>query len=138
MVKCGFLDDKPIRCGDLSASPMLYTTSLLASQKQFYYADDEQDMTLVRVEARGTRHGKKTGVIYQLVDTRDLESGLTSMQRTVGFTLSLGAQLILERKLDRSGLLTPLDVPYEKVFPRLEKHNIHVQRLEIPADRLRM
>jgi lysine 6-dehydrogenase len=131
MVKCGFLGEQSIPIGTATITPMKFTAALLAYQKQFHYAEDEQDMTFVRVDARGSRQGEKIRLIYDLIDTRDLKTGLTSMQRTVGFTLSLGARLILEHKLDKPGLLTPLDVPYESVFPQLEKHDIHVHRQEI-------
>jgi len=131
MVKSGFLDERPVRVGDESVSPLKFTASLLASQKQFAYADDEEDMTFLRVDARGIRRGKKIRVIYQMIDRRDFETGLTSMQRTVGFTMSLAARLILEGKL-KPGFLTPLDVPYDHVIPALERHNIRVQRREIP------
>jgi saccharopine dehydrogenase-like NADP-dependent oxidoreductase len=131
MVKSGFLDERLVRVGDESVSPLEFTASLLASQKQFAYADDEEDMTFLRVDARGIRRGKKIRVIYQMIDRRDFETGLTSMQRTVGFTMSLAARLILEGKL-KPGFLTPLDVPYDHVIPALERHNIRVQRREIP------
>ncbi len=131
MVKCGFLGEQPLQFGTASITPMQFTAALLASQNQFHYTEDQQDMTFVRVDARGNRRGEKIRLIYDLIDTRDLKTGLTSMQRTVGFTLSLGARLILERKLEKTGLLTPLDVPYESVFPELEKHDIRVHRQEI-------
>ncbi len=130
MVRCGFLEERPVQVGDASVSPIAFTGALLGSQKQFHYADDEQDMAFLRVDARGTRGGKGVKIVYQLIDTRDLATGLTAMQRTVGFTLSLGARLILEGKLKKAGLLTPLDVEYEDVFPTLEKHNIRVRRTE--------
>lgn len=133
MVKCGFLDEQPVPVGGVCASPIEFTASLLGSQKQFHYADDEQDITFIRVDVQGIRRGEKTRIVYQLIDTRDLETGFTSMQRTVGFTLALGARLILEGKLARPGLLTPLDVPYESVIPHLEKHNIRVVRQELPS-----
>jgi lysine 6-dehydrogenase len=131
MVRCGFLEERPISAGGEWVAPMQFTAALLGSQRQFHYAENEQDMTFVRVDARGTRQGKGMRLIYDLIDSRDLKTGLTSMQRTVGFTLSLGARLILERKLDKPGLLTPLDVSYESVFPQLEKHNIRVRRQEL-------
>jgi lysine 6-dehydrogenase len=130
MVRCGFLDDKPVTAGDALVTPMEFTAGLLGSQQQFHYADAEQDMTFLRVEARGTCGGKETKIVYQLIDTRDLVTGLTSMQRTVGFTLSQGARLILEGKLKKAGLLTPIDVEYEDVFPALAKHNIQIRRAE--------
>ena len=132
MVKCGFLDDRPLSIGGSSISPFQFTTELLGSQQQFQYGNDDLDMTLIRVDARGTRAGKRLQIIYQLVDTRDPATGLTAMQRDVGFTLSRGAQLILQGKLARTGVLTPLDVPYESVFPYLEKYNIRVSRMEFP------
>ena len=131
MTKIGFLDEQAIRVGDASVSPIEFTAALLASQGQFNYADNEQDLAFIRIDVRGRRKGKRTRLIYQLIDRRDMETGFTSMQRTVGFTMSLAARLILERKL-RPGLLTPLDVPYDSVFPALEKHNICVVRREMP------
>ena len=131
MVKSGFLGEQPLPVGDASVSPMQFTAALLGSQTQFHFAEDEQDLTLIRVDVRGTRAGKRTRVVYQLLDTRDLETGFTSMQRTVGFTLSLGARLILDGKL-ANGLLTPLDVDYECVIPALGRHNLYVTRRELP------
>ena len=65
-------------------------------------------------------------MVYQLIDYRDLATGFTAMQRTVGFTMSRGAQLIAAGRL-QPGLLTPLDVAYEDVLPALEPHGIRVQ-----------
>ncbi len=128
MVKCGFLDEGAAAMGASAVPPMEFTAALLASQRQFQYADDEADMTFVRVDVRGTRGGKRVRVVYDLIDQRDFTTGLTSMQRTVGYTLSLGAQLILTGALRKTGVLTPLDVPYDLVFPALERHGIRVQR----------
>lgn len=134
MVKSGFLDPTPIGVGDSRVSPIDSTTSLLASQSQFQYGDDEADMTFIRVDVRGTRgnNAERVRVIYDVVDTRDFATGFTSMQRTVGFTLARGARLILAGELGKRGLLTPLDVPYARVFPALERHGIHVERRELP------
>lgn len=134
MSKCGFLNEEPVRVGEVAAAPIEFTAALLGSQKQFHYGDAEQDLAFIRVDARGMRHGRKTQLVYQLVEKRDLQTGFTAMQRTVGFTLSLGAQLILEGKLKKHGLLSPLDVPYESVIPPLGKHNIDIVRREIHAD----
>ena len=134
MVKSGFLDPTPLSVGDARVSPISLTTALLASQSQFQYGDDEADLTFIRVDVRGTSGNKaeRVRVIYDLVDTRDFATGFTSMQRTVGFTLARGARLILAGELEQRGLLTPLDVPYSRVFPALERHGIHVERRELP------
>jgi saccharopine dehydrogenase-like NADP-dependent oxidoreductase len=88
-------------------------------------------MTLIYIDVRGIKNGQKKRVTYQLIDRRDLKTGLTSMQRTVGFTMSLGARLILEGKLDKPGLLLPMDVPYELVVEGLKKHGMVISRQEL-------
>jgi len=131
MAKSGFLDEKPLRVGDRSVSPVEFTASLLESQEQFHYAKDEQDIALIRVDVRGLVRGKKTRVVYQLIDRRDLETGFTAMQRTVGFTMSLGAQLIVQGHLQKPGLVSPTDVPFDLVVRGLKKHGMQISRQEL-------
>ena len=131
MVKSGFLDPTPVTVGGAEVSPIEFTAALLARQPRFQYGDADEDLTWIRVDARGRRAGKAVRVIYDLVDRRDFATGFTSMQRTVGFTLARGARLILDGALGRSGLLSPIDVPYDLVFPALERHGIRVTRQEL-------
>lgn len=131
MTKCGFLDPAPVEVNGARVSPMDFVAALLASQPRFQYADDEADLTFVRVDVRGVRHGARRRVVYDMIDRRDFATGFTSMQRTVGYTLALGARLILDGALGERGLLTPLDVPYDLVFPALERHGIRVTRTEL-------
>ncbi len=132
MAKCGFLEQTPLAVGDAPVVPLEFVAALLASQPRFQYADDEADLTFVRVDVRGTRAGKGARVVYDLVDRRDFATGFTSMQRTVGFTLALGARLILDGALAKRGVLSPLDVSYELVFPALARHGIFVTRQVLP------
>ena len=131
--KCGFLSEKPIAVGEMSVSPALFTAALLASQPQFRYEKGERDITVIRVDVRGKKNGEKQRVVYQLLDRRDLETGFTSMQRTVGFTLALGGRLILEGRLKKTGLLSPIDVPYELLVQGLARHGMRVTRQELPC-----
>ena len=103
-----------------------FLAAALSSQPQFQYAAHERDLCWIRVEARGLRQGKPHHVVYELIDYRDLATGFTAMQRTVGFTMSRGAQLIATGQLSKPGLLTALDVPYRDVLPGLEPHGIRV------------
>jgi len=132
MAKCGFLNEEPVNVGETPVSAAQFTAALLGSQSQFQYADDEQDVTLIRADVRGKREGKKSRIVYQLLDRRDLSTGFTSMQRTVGFTMSLGAQLIMEGRLKKTGLLSPIDVPYDLLAQGLAKHGMHIVRQELP------
>jgi saccharopine dehydrogenase-like NADP-dependent oxidoreductase len=134
MVKSGFLESAAVSVNGATVSPIEFTTALLASQPQFQYGDGDEDITWIRVDVRGKRHGKGVRVVYDLVDRRDFATGFTSMQRTVGFTLARGARLILDGALGRTGLISPIDVPYDLVFPALERHGIRVDRQEFALD----
>lgn len=130
MAKCGFLNDQPVEVNGVMVSPVQFVTALLGSQEQFYLRDQERDMALIYIDVRGKKNGQKKRVTYQLIDQRDLKTGFTSMQRTVGFTMSLGARLILEGKLNTTGLLLPMAVPYELVADGLKRHGMVISRLE--------
>lgn len=54
---------------------------------------DEQDIAFIRTHVRGVTNGQRKRIIYQIIDRRDLSTRFTAMQRTVGFTMSIGAQL---------------------------------------------
>jgi saccharopine dehydrogenase-like NADP-dependent oxidoreductase len=130
MAKCGFLNESPLKIGNTMVSPVEFTASLLGSQEQFHYSNEEQDIALIRIDVRGRSKGEKSRIVYQLIDRRDLATGFTAMQRTVGFTMSLGAQLILEGRLNKPGLLSPIEVPFDLVARGLEKHGMHISREE--------
>jgi saccharopine dehydrogenase-like NADP-dependent oxidoreductase len=133
MVKCGFLDSSPATVNGAAVRPIEFTAALLTSQSQFQYGDSDEDIAWIRVDVRGKRRGERVRVVYDLVDRRDFVTGFTAMQRTVGFTLARGARMILEGALGRTGLISPIDVPYELVLPALERHGIRVARQEFAS-----
>jgi saccharopine dehydrogenase-like NADP-dependent oxidoreductase len=127
VVKSGLLGSRPVAVGGASILPAEFLAAVLSAQPQFHYAPHERDLIFLRVDARGLRQGKPRRVVYQLIDYRDPVTGFTAMQRTVGFTMSRGAQLVAGGKLTRAGVLTPLDVAFDDVLPALEPHGIRVQ-----------
>ena len=94
---------------------------------------DEQDLAILYIELIGKKDGKRTRAIYQLVDKRDLTTGFTAMSRTVGYTVSIGAQLIGSGKISKKGILSPVkDIPYEIFKDELEKRGIIIKsRIEV-------
>jgi saccharopine dehydrogenase-like NADP-dependent oxidoreductase len=130
MVGLGFLDETPIQVDGAYISPRKFVHDLLLPQLQ--YKDGERDLVVVRVDARGIKDGRKKRLIYQVIDWRDLDTGLFAMQRTVGFTASIGAQMILRGDIQKRGLLSPIsDVPAEVFFEELRQRGIVIQRQEL-------
>ncbi|UOD34681.1 saccharopine dehydrogenase NADP-binding domain-containing protein [Deferribacteraceae bacterium V6Fe1] len=130
MAKCGFLNEDPIDCNGLKVSPVQFCASLLGNNSKFFYGENERDVALIRVDARGFKNNKPVRFINQIIDKRDLETGFTSMQRTVGFTVSIGVQMILDGRISKSGVLTPFDVPFEDFMSELGKRNIVLDSFE--------
>jgi len=129
MAQLHFLDEKPIQVGDVWVSPRAFLHTLLEPQLQ--YSPKEIDIVFIHIEVKGIKNGKQKHLVYQLIDKRDLQTGLMAMQRTVGFTASIGAQMILRGDITAKGLLSPLnDVPYSLFEKELGKRNIQITRTE--------
>jgi saccharopine dehydrogenase-like NADP-dependent oxidoreductase len=133
LVDLGLLDDEPVPLGEASISPRLFLARLLEPRLQF--GPDERDIAVLVARARGTRDGTEREVTYALVDHRDLDTGLFAMNRTVGFTASIAAQMILSGEIDRTGVLSPArDVPARRVLAELEKRGMELVHREASPD----
>jgi saccharopine dehydrogenase-like NADP-dependent oxidoreductase len=134
MAQSGFLSEEPVKVDGHNVAPLAFAMALLGSQPQYWYKDDQRDIAIVRVDARGYRAGQKTRVLYQLIDKRDLATGFTAMTRTVGFPVSAGAQMILRGDLDRRGVVMPTGVPADILLAELEMRGLVVDRFVLPWD----
>lgn len=131
MVDLGFLDEQPIDVAGQNISPRQFVHDLLAPQ--LAYRRNERDIAAIRVVVEGLVNGDSKRIIYQMIDRRDLDTGLMAMQRTVGFTASIGAQMILRGDIKQRGLLTPTsDIPSDIFISELEKRGIQIQKQEMP------
>jgi len=130
MVDLGFLKEDPILVSGQKISPRQFVHDLI--EPQIHYASDERDVAGIRIDVRGLKDGKCKRIIYQMIDRRDLETGLLAMQRTVGYTASIGAQMLLRGDIKKRGLLTPTsDIPFEKFIAELKKRDIIITREEM-------
>jgi saccharopine dehydrogenase-like NADP-dependent oxidoreductase len=125
LVDLGLLEDEPVWLDGRAVDRKRFLAAAMAPRLQL--GPDERDIVILRVDLWGKKAGRPTRVVYQLIDRRDLETGLTAMNRTVGFTASIGAQLIGRGIIDKRGLLSPVtDAPYNIVVDELAKRDIHI------------
>ncbi|MBC8495349.1 saccharopine dehydrogenase NADP-binding domain-containing protein [archaeon] len=118
----GLLEDELV--GDIS--PTQFLAKILSPKLQ--YKDNERDLIILRNEVIGLKNGKEKKLVQQVVDKRDLKTGLMAMSRTVGFTASIIAQMILDGRIKGEGILNPcIDVPYQEFIKELRKRNIEVK-----------
>ena len=127
----------------LSKLSMLDTNSTLKSTGQkmvdildeyiaphIQYKPDEKDLVVMKTIIEGEVGGKKKRLIYEIVDTRDLDTGLFAMNRTTGFTAAIGAQLILSGDITARGVLSTIkDMPFDLFLSEIAKRGIVIREL---------
>jgi saccharopine dehydrogenase-like NADP-dependent oxidoreductase len=132
LVDLHLLDEEPVRVNGAAVDRRSFLAAVLEPQAQ--YRNTERDVVVVRVEVLGRRDGQRRRIVLQLVDRRDLETGLSAMSRTVGFAASIGAQLIGRGTISGTGLLSPArDVPFEPFTTELGKRGLTVERVDSAA-----
>ena len=130
----GFLETEPVpNLGEVT--PRRFLVEHLGTRLQ--YAADQRDVVILRVVAHGTG-GPVSGLCLELIDQRDLTTGLFAMNRTVGFAASIAAQMIASGAISARGLLSPItEVPWQPFARELSQRGItvvesHAGTVEIP------
>jgi len=87
------------------------------------------DLVALRVEAVGNYAGQRQRVIFDLLDYFDERTGLSAMERTTGFSLSITGQLQAQRRVRGAGVMTPdFAVPPDLYIEELQARNIRIRR----------
>ena len=123
LVDLRLLDDEPVLVDGVAVDRKRFLAAVL--EPQIRYEADERDVVVVRIDVTGRKDGRRTRVLHQVIDMRDLETGHSAMSRTVGYTASIGAQMIASGQITGRGLLSPVnDVPYEPFVRELQRRGI--------------
>ncbi|MEN8375692.1 MAG: saccharopine dehydrogenase C-terminal domain-containing protein [Gemmatimonadota bacterium] len=87
------------------------------------------DLVALRVVVEGTRNGRDARVEYDLLDRMDEERGISAMERTTGYSLSIIGQMQADGRIDRRGVVTPdLAVPAPEYIDELAKRGVVIER----------
>jgi len=120
----GLLDDKPLPLQTASAFDMF----AYVMQKKLIYAPGERDLLVQHHEfVASYPNGKKEKITSTMVDL-GIPNGDTSMARTVSLPAAIAARLILQGKIQLSGVHIPvLPEIYNPVLDELESMNIRLK-----------
>jgi saccharopine dehydrogenase-like NADP-dependent oxidoreductase len=125
MVDLHLLDGEPVMIDGVAVDRKRFLAAALEPHLQ--YSADERDMVILRTDVRGKKENHAHRVVVQMIDRRDLQTGFTAMSRTVGYTASIGAQMIASGQITKRGVLTPVnDIPYVDLKRELAERGIHV------------
>jgi saccharopine dehydrogenase-like NADP-dependent oxidoreductase len=117
----GLLSDDPLPLQ--KGAPIDVLTARMLEKMQ--YQEGERDMLILQHELTADYADRKQHITSTMIDF-GIPHGDTSMSRTVGLPAAIGARLILQGKINLTGVHTPV-IPeiYVPVLEELERLGIH-------------
>jgi lysine 6-dehydrogenase len=89
-----------------------------------------RDIVALRVIVEGTKGGKPMSLGWELIDHFDAAQGISAMERTTGYSLSITGQMQARGEIGKSGVYTPDEcVPAEKYIAELAKRGVMIREL---------
>ena len=120
----GLMSLDPVSVKDASVVPR----DLLIAVLRPLLTHSDPDQVILRVTATGTLDGEKVTHCWDLVDMEDEESGITAMERTTGFTLSLVGLLMGRDIIDVTGVMPPDEgIPADIYLAEMAKRGINIR-----------
>jgi lysine 6-dehydrogenase len=104
----GLFELKPVRVDGCQVAPRQLFHALYEPQVR---VDDEKDVCIVRVVARGKKEGKPCEVVVEMIDYYDQATGFTAMQRTTGWHLAIVAAMLARGETRLGSIPLELAVP---------------------------
>jgi lysine 6-dehydrogenase len=124
----GLLDLEPVRIKGQAVVPR---DVFIACVEPRLRRPDARDLVALRVEAEATRDGRVHRVVFDLLDYYDEAAGITAMERTTGYSLSITGQMQARRVVREMGVLTPdLAVPAAEYMAELARRGVRIERRE--------
>jgi lysine 6-dehydrogenase len=122
----GLLELEPVAVGALEVVPR---ELFIAVAEPRLRRPDAGDLVALRVEVEGTVGGARRRIVYDLVDFRDEATGLTAMERTTGFSLSITGLLQARGLMPAGGVATPdACVPADLYVAELDRRGVRIGR----------
>jgi lysine 6-dehydrogenase len=123
----GLIDSTPI---DVKGEMIAPRDVAIAAMRPHLEKPKGKDFVALRVIVEGTRNGSPVTHTFELVDRYDLKSGISAMERTTGFSLSITGQLQAEGAITPPGVHTPDEVvPGARYVAELAKRGIGIREI---------
>jgi saccharopine dehydrogenase-like NADP-dependent oxidoreductase len=115
----GFFSREEIKTENGVFQPRAMTKALL--ENFLMPKGGEKDLSFIQTISKGHKNGKPVTIEHWICDYSDPVTGLTSMQRTTGFTASMVGQMICSGAITEKGVLPPeLGVPKMPFFDMIQ------------------
>ncbi len=121
----GLLDLAPLDVKGMKVSPRDVAVATMGPHLR---KPAGRDLVAMRVIVEGTKDGKSVTSTFELVDRHDEAHGITAMERTTGFSLSITGQLQAAGAIVPPGVHTPDEcVPGERYMAELARRGIVIR-----------
>lgn len=122
----GLLDLDAVRVGDAEVAPRDLFVSVVDPKLR---KPESPDLVALRVEVEGEHDSAHRRVRYDLLDYYNPETGVSAMNRTTGYSLSITGQMQADGRIDRLGVFTPdRGVPAEEYIRELGQRGVEIRQ----------
>jgi lysine 6-dehydrogenase len=123
----GLLDIEPV---DVKGIKVVPRDSFIATVGPRLRKPDGEDLVALRVVVKGRKKGKPKTVAWELLDYYDAKKGISAMERTTGFSLSITGLMQVRKQVTSAGVLTPDEaVPPERYVSELAKRGVNIRQV---------
>ncbi len=124
LLDLGFGSSEPVMLGDKTFTARELFEQMLNKK----LPHNGPDVVLMRVLILGKIEGKDQKLVYEMVDSFDPVTKLTSMMRTTAFPTSIIAQMAVKGEIKARGVMPPEQcVPLEPFLKEIKKRNIVIR-----------
>lgn len=126
----GFFSEETVTVGGVGVAPRRVSEALLA--RAWERSPDDEEFTVLRVEAHGVEGGRPARWAWDLLDRTDRTTGTTSMARTTAFPCAIVARFLLDGSWSEPGVHPPEDIGrdaslVERVLDGLARRGVRVR-----------
>jgi len=125
LLELGLGYDKPIKINGVKINPR----EILIKFLEKVIPTTGEDVVLLKVFTKGVKNNIKSKIEYTMIDYFDKKNNITSMMRTTGYPVSIIAQMIEQKIIDKYGVFTSEEIINPKYFfKELEKRGIIIEK----------
>ncbi len=123
----GLIDTVPVRVNGVDVVPR---DVFIARVEPLLRKPGSKDLVALRVEAEGIKDDAPRHIQYDLLDFYDDTAGISAMERTTGYSLSITGQMQVRGQVAGFGVRTPdFAVPAQQYINELAKREVRIKRV---------
>jgi lysine 6-dehydrogenase len=123
----GLLELKPV---DVKGMKVVPRDLVVAAMGPRLTKPEGHDLVALRVVAEGIKDGKPKRIGWELVDYYDEKTGISAMERSTGYSLSITGQMQARGEIGKAGVFTPDEaIPAEKYISELVKRGVMIREI---------